>query len=93
MGSGKGKLFKWKREKEKKIFSFKIEISYPDKLSCIILHMKKGNEDGKNHITFSVESINHLLNNSMDYHTDSLFYPLNYGKSVVKFYLGIKIVL
>ena len=55
--------------------------------------MKKGNEDGKNHITFSVESINHLLNNSMDYHTDSVFYLLNYGKSVVKFYLGIKIVL
>ena len=84
--SGKGK-------KKKNFFSFKIEISYPDKLSCIILHMKKGNEDGKNHITFSVESINHLLNNSMDYHTDSVFYLLNYGKSVVKFYLGIKIVL
>ena len=29
----------------------------------------------------------------MDYHTDSVFYLLNYGKSVVKFYLGIKIVL
>lgn len=30
-----------KGKRKKKIFSFKIEISYPDKLSCIILHMKK----------------------------------------------------
>ena len=53
-GQWEGKNIQVEKGKRKKLFSFKIEISYPDKLSCIILHMKKGNEDGKNHIIFSV---------------------------------------
>lgn len=45
--SGKGK--------QKKLLSFKIEISYLDH-DKLILHMKKGTEVGKNHI-LSVENV------------------------------------
>lgn len=62
------------------------------------MYKKKKNKVDKNYITFSVKSVRliifyYLLNNSRDYHTYSVFNLLNYVKSVVKFYLGIKVVL
>lgn len=62
MGSGKEKLFKWEREIEKYIFFLsKLKKAIQIMLNCVILHKKKGNEDGKNHITFSVESVSLII--------------------------------
>jgi hypothetical protein len=78
------------------LFSFKIETKYPSMLNFSILCMKKEVKSAKVTLQFSVERVSshyYLFNNSISYHTHSAFYLLNYVKSVVQFYLGIKVVL
>lgn len=47
----------------RKIYFFlsKLKKAIQIMLNCVILHKKKGNEDGKNHITFSVESVSLII--------------------------------
>lgn len=73
-GQWEGKTIQVEKGKRKKKFFFQNWNKLSRQTKLYNFTYEKGNEDGKNRIIFNVESINYLLNNSMDYHTDSVFY-------------------